>query len=870
MERFSTISKKELFDKLSSSPEGLTQQEATKRLETFGENKLEKKEKGKLLKTIVEQFHSSLIYILLIAAVVSFLIHHAVDGIVILIIVLVNAAIGFFQQYKAEQSLEQLKKLLVPQTKVLREGKVHQLPSPQLVPGDVILLEEGDKVPADARIIQVEDVAVNEAILTGESYSVVKTDTVLSQQAPLAEQKNMLFSGTQVVRGRCQAMVVSTGMKTAMGSLAETLQTITHERTPIQKRLDVFSRQLGMVILGLIGVLFILGVWRGNDISLMLLTAVTLAVGAIPEGLPAVLTIGFAVSSLALSKRNVIIRKLPAVEALGSVTVICTDKTGTLTEENIRVHSVHLAGQDYTIDKSFSVPPRAQKDFSFLLATSVLCNNARYERNGKKVEYVGDPTEKALVSFALDQEVDKKVLTEHHKKVKEFAFTSQRMMMSMVRKDGRDEMLHTKGAAERVLALCTHELVNGKKQRLTPQRRKELEKVSESMEERGLRVLGFAQARVLKKPQEKDLVFLGLIGMIDPPRKEVPAAIKECLEAGIQVKIITGDSLPTARTIAEQIGVKGEAIHGKDLEKMSDPELLRSIDKIGVFARTTPQQKLRISQLLHQRGEVVAITGDGVNDVLALKSADIGVSMGVRGSDVARDVSDMVLLDDNFASIVEGVRQGRKTYDNIKKFTTYMLTVNFDTIILIGAISLMGLPLPILPLQILWKNLVTDSLPAISLILEPEENVMQSSPRRDKSILSGSWRFIILGGLLNLMATAIAYAYGYLSGMPIDQIRTMVVSTDIIYELLFVFVCRSKKPFTLSFKRNPLMYYSVIGAFLLHLLLVYFPPLASLFSFTPLSLWLWVVVLALSASGYLLFELKKVFSHQQARREGKA
>jgi len=574
-----------------------------------------------------------------------------------------------------------------------------------------------------------------------------------------------------------------------------------------------------------------------------------------------------------MSKHNVIIRRLPAVESLGSVSVICSDKTGTITEEKMSVKEIFSNNKFYTkrekimLLKNKKIDIKRHKELSQLLKTGVLCNDAHYELIEKRYEILGDPTENALLSASLDLGLNKKIMTEAEPSIMRFEFTSKRKMMSVVRNKNKNKVLYTKGALKKVLEVSVFEMINGQVRKLTEKRKKEIIDSSIKMQENALRVLAFAfkNFHAREKPKEEGLIFLGFVGMIDSPRKEVKNAISQCKDAGIKVKIITGDSALTATAIAKQIGVEGKTILEEELEKMSDTDLTDSIDEIAVFARTTPQQKLRITRILQQKGELVAITGDGINDALALKSADIGIAMGIRGTDVARDVSDVVLTDDNFASIVEGVKQGRKTYDNIKKFSKYFLAVNFSEVFLILFVLLMGMLygtekwfLPLLPLQILWINLVTDSFPALSLVFEKEESVMRSKPRNEKSILDDIWKFVIAAGLIALAAELAVYLIGINNGISMEKTRTYVLTTAIMFELFFVYACRSNRSlFKIGIFSNKWMNYSVLFSIALHLILLY-TPIATFFNIVPLTLKDWMFVLPFSASGLLVFEIEKV------------
>lgn len=870
----------DLHKELKSSDKGLTSQQAKQRLAKYGKNIIQKKNTLKPLKILIEQFKSFLIYILLIATVISFLIGHLTDAIVILAIVFINAGIGFFQQYKAEKAIISLRKLLVETSKVIRDGKHIEISSSEVVPGDILLLEPGNKIGADSRIIELENLQTIESVLTGESLPISKSLGKLSKNTSLAKQDNMLFAGTQIVRGTAKALVVSTGMNTVFGKIATSLQELEEQKTPMQKRLDVFSKQIGIIILLLVGVITLLGFTKYFDLLKMFIVSVALAVSAIPEGLPAVLAIAFAIASKVMSKKNVIIRKLPAVESLGSVTVICTDKTGTLTEEKMHVQKIFSNNEFYTKKskelflETKKVNPLENKDLALLIKTSVLCNNARFELTNKKGEhkFLGDPTEIALVEASLDLGFNKKTLIEKEHSIEKFEFNSKRKMMSVVRACSDKTIgstMYSKGSPERILEISSFELANGKIKKLTEKRKKDLREHSKKLEEEAYRVLAFAYKDIgkgVKSSKEDNLVFLGFMGMIDPPRPEVKNALKMCKDAGIDVKIITGDSALTAKAIAKQIGLEGKIITEQELKKMSDAVLLRDISNIAIFARTTPHQKLRITKILQQKGEVVAMTGDGINDVLALKAADVGISMGIRGTDVARDVSDIVLVDDNFASIVEGVKQGRKTYDNIKKFTKYFLAVNFSEIFLILFALLAGVFfgaekwfLPLLPLQILWINLITDSLPALSLVFEKPDDVMKSKPRKEKSILDNIWKFIIIAGIFALLAELIVYILGVETGISMEKTQTLVLTTVILFELFFVYTIRSEQPLLkIGIFSNKWLNYAVLISFALHIILLY-TSLGNLFGVVPLSFSDWLLILPFGLSGLIVFELAKYF-----------
>jgi len=860
--------KEEILKEFNTSNKGLSKKEAQKRLLKHGKNVLKKTHKLNPVKILFEQFKSFLIYILLIAVTISFLIGNLIDAIVILAIVILNASIGFFQQYRAEKALIGLRSMLVPTSVVIRDGKHKKIPSSEIVPGDLLIFESGDKINADCRIIESENLQTNEAVLTGESMPVNKFDEKLPLETILAERLNMLYTGTQITRGSAKAVVVATGMNSEFGKIATELQEIKIQKTPIQKRLDKFSKQLGFIVLGLVLIIMFLGFLEHFDKLEMFMTSIALAVSAIPEGLPAALAVSFAISSVFMSKKNVIIRKLPAVESLGSVTVICSDKTGTLTEEKMYVQEIFTNGksllkkENKILLNNKQVDLTTNKEFIQLIKTSILCNDAHFEKlESGEYSFTGDSTEEALIRLALDLNISKKKLTEDEPKIKEFEFDSNRKMMSILRKFGKNNVLYSKGAPEKIISKSSFEIVNGQIRKLSEKRKKQLINESEKMEERALRVLGFAYKNFSEKSkvEEKGLVFLGFMGMIDPPRKEVKDAIQLTRSAGIKVKIITGDSVLTAKAIAMQIGIKGEIMTGAELEKISEGELGKVIDRISIFARTNPQQKLKIVKVLQENKEIVAVTGDGINDVLALKSADVGIAMGQRGTEVARDVSDVVLIDDNFASIVDGIKEGRKTYDNIKKFTKYLLAVNFSEILLIMTILFMKMPLPLIPLQILWINLITDSFPALTMVFEKEENVMKTKPRKEKSLLSGVWKFILIGGLLNFIVCFAVYLIGINNGLAIEQTRTMVLTTGILFELFFIYTCRSKKPLTeIGIFSNKWLNYAIMFALAAQFILLY-TPLATVFGVVPLTIQNWLFILPFAVSGLVVFEIRKYF-----------
>jgi Ca2+-transporting ATPase len=858
------IKKEEVVRHLKSSYEGLSSREVEKRLGEFGKNEIKEILKINPLKILLKQLNSFLIYVMLFAVLISVLIKHYLDASVISAIILFNAAIGFIQQYKAEKSILKLRQLFVPKVKVFRDQKLLIVSSQELVPGDVMLLEEGDKVLADSRILESDNLEINEAILTGESNAVEKYDTIISHDGLISEKVNMLFSGTSVVKGKAKAIIVSTGMSTEFGKIAEKLQEISLAETPLQKNLDKFAKKISFIAIMLAVAVFLIGILNGGERTEMFLTSIALIVSAIPEGLPAVITVSLAIATNKMLRNNVLIRRLPAAETLGSVTVICSDKTGTITKEMMSVVSIFCDNKFYkeTARGIFSGKKEAdiseERELYSLVKTSVLASNARFEKiSDKEYQVIGDSTESALVSLAIDLGMDKRILTEQEPRVKEISFSSERKMMSILRKSDRRNVLYCKGSASSILSKSSFEIRNNQLVQLSKKRIRELEVIAESMERQGLRVMAFASKFVSsEKNLEEGLTFIGLMGLIDPPREEVRDAIKLCREAGIKVKIITGDSILTAKTIGQEIGIQGKIIGGREMNDMSDNELLEQIDDISIFARIEPRQKLRIVEILMKKGEQVAITGDGVNDILALKRADIGIAMGKRGSDVAREVSDMILLDDNFSSIVKGIEEGRVVYDNTKKATKFLVASNFGEILLIISSILFRLPLPLLPLQILWINLITDSIPALALTKEQGEQVMRSKPRKEDSILKGVFLPSLFASIILLVSSFLLF-YFCLSHFSIEKTRTLVMLSIVGFETLFTFTCRSEKPLSeIGFFSNKYIIYAVLLVFIVQAVLI-LTPLSSLFGLTNISLPEFLLVVLASLPGLLIFEAWK-------------
>lgn len=851
------LSEKEVIEELGSDEKGLDKNQVIERLVKYGENRLKKRKNFNSLKLFLNQFKSFLIIILIFAAVISFLMNSKIDSIVIFCIIFLNALIGFSQEYRAEKAIDELKKIMVPFSRVIRQGKIIEIDSSKLVPGDILVLSAGDKVMADARIIVSNGLKTNEASLTGESFSQEKFSLQLENFIPLADRNNMVYQGTQVVSGSGHAIVVETGISTELGKISELVQEVVPEKNPFRKKLDDFSMKIGILVLILCAAIIFILFLNGVDLIKSFLVSVSLAISAIPEGLPAVVSLTLAFATKRMLGKNVLVRRLPSSETLGRASVICTDKTGTLTIEKMKVSKIYANGK---------TDPETGKEL--LLKIGLLCNNSRVEEdeNNKKY-YVGDPTEVALIEAAENNFLDKKALSEKEPRVKEFTFSSERKMMSVVRKSNKKYVSYVKGAPEEIIKRSEFEIIDGKRIKIGEKEKEKLIKVYEQMAKEGLRVLGFAfrtfptYSELNEKIAENGLTFAGFQGMIDPPRPEVKNAIKMCSDAGIKVIMVSGDSKLTAEAVAREIGLNGKSIDSFELQKMSDKELYYSIPEISVFSRISPEDKLRIVDILKKRNEIVAMTGDGVNDALALKRADIGIAMGIRGTDVSRDSSDIVLKDDNFNSIVEGVREGRRIYDNIRKSIKYLLAANFYELFFILLVILIWRDpelLPLLPLQILWINLVTDSLPALALSAEPaEKDAMKRKPSKD-GILNRMTYFILFAGVIGLIIISVVFL------MNIDDItkaRTMVVTTSVLYQMLLAFNCKSNKSF-FKFFGNKYLIYAVLVSFSLHIALLY-SPLNFIFGLVYLNLYEWGEIIGLSLAGFVSMEILKRFADKR-------
>ena len=849
--KWHTLSGEEVADFLKTSlARGLTEEEAERRLAQYGRNVLVQKKKKTIFSMFLEQFQDFLVLILLGAAVLSFLLGETTDSLVIIAILIVNALLGVFQEHRASKALEALRRMSVPECEVVRLGVPQRISTELLVPGDVLLLHEGDVVPADVRLFEVKALRVDEASLTGESAPAEKDVGVLPEDCPLPEQTNMAFAGTVVTYGRGKGIVVATGMAREIGKIAALLATEEETVTPLKKRLAGLGKLLGILTIAICAFVFLIGFLRGEPPFEMFMTAVSLAVAAIPEGLPAVVTVVLALGVFRMSKHNAIVRKLPAVETLGCTTYICTDKTGTLTENRMAVRRA------FTFDGS--------KERLFTIAT--LCNDAFFEGNKRS----GDPTELALLEYAEEASFPWREFRERYPRLNEIPFDSGRKRMSTLHAFDGELLLLTKGAPEIVLERCSFFESGGSVFPLGEKEREEIWRHQEEMARGALRVLAFAFRRVeeenLEEDVERDLVFVGLLGMMDPPRREAYSALSEAKEAGIETIMITGDGALTARAIAEELKMlhEGEEVLvGQELEHLSKEELKKRIKRVRVFARVWPEQKLRIVEALQESGEVVAMTGDGVNDAPALKRADIGIAMGITGTDVAKEVADMVLADDNFATIVRAVKEGRVIFDNIRKFVVYLLSCNLGEIGAVFIPILLGLSRPLVPVQILLVNLVTDGLPALALGVEaPEPDLMKRRPRspREGIVTPFYLRTILFGAAFITLAVVLAFFIGErLWGL--HAARTIAFVTLSLGELWRAYSFRSER--LNAWRVDPRTNFFLLEACGISLFIILvsalLPFLRPVFDTHPLTFSQWMFSLAFSLLSFVTFEIRKIF-----------
>lgn len=904
-----TLEADETLDRLQTDLQrGLTTTEAEQRLQRFGTNELIDRGGVSPWRILWSQVTSIMVVILIVAGVIAAILGDVEDTVVILALVVINTVIGFTQEYRAERSMAALKQMAVPSVRVRRDGKVQEIPAPQLVPGDIVLEEAGNRIPADGRLLQSAGLQVQEATLTGESVPTTKRVTALADaDIALGDRRNMVYMGTEVTTGRAEFVVTSTGMHTELGKIADLIQNVVSEDTPLQRRLDQLGKQLALLAVVIVALVFVLGIFRGDSIELLLLTAISLAVAAVPEGLPATVTIALSLGAQRMLQRNALIRKLPAVETLGSVTTICSDKTGTLTENRMTVTVLDIAGTKVELqgEKALPIPDLHDKPgLAFLLAGAALCNDAQPRTDGAEDpgDILGDPTEVALVVASNRQGMNKSQLDHVFPRVAEDPFDSDRKRMTTLHRRPNAETIasaegqiaallgdlervgqstysaFTKGAVDGLLDIASDAWLDDRVVPLDDTLRQRILDANADMAANGLRVLGIGYRLLDEIPAEveagnadaleKNLVIVGMIGMIDPARPEVRDAVAMCKEAGIRVKMITGDHPATAVAIARELGISeegGRSIIGVDLNQMEDQALTDALHEVEVFARVAPEHKLRIVKSLQSSGQIIAMTGDGVNDAPALKQAEIGVAMGITGTDVTKEAGDMVLRDDNFATIVAAVREGRVVYANIRKFIRYLLTGNVAEIIVMLITPFFGMPLALLPLQILWINLLTDGLPALALGIEPaERDIMRQPPRSPTESILGrgmGWQIGISGTFLAILSAGVGY-WAWSNNNPDWQ--TMIFTTLTFGQMAAVLSLRSdgESFFRFGIIRNPALIGAVALTVALQIAVTYVPFLQELFETTPLTTAdLWICV----GLGFIMLigvELEKAIFHR--------
>ncbi|MBD3279826.1 MAG: HAD-IC family P-type ATPase [Candidatus Pacebacteria bacterium] len=860
------ISGPKVIEALNTKKTGLTTQQVAKRHRVFGLNKLKEQQPYSIWHLIVSQFSDILIILLVLAGLFSILIGEWIDGLAIFTIVLINGVLGFVQEYKAEQSLEALKKIETQQAVVMRNNKEQTIDAQKVVPGDILILTEGEKIPADARLLETASLRIDESNLTGESQPVAKDCQAVSAQTGLPDRTNMVFAGCLVTRGRGQAVAVLTGMHTQIGRIAQEIHQTTTETTPLQKALNKLGRLLGVISLAVAIPGLILGLLFGRDWVEMIMMTISLAVSAIPEGLPIVVTIALALGIKKMVKVNVLVRRLATAESLGGTDVICSDKTGTITHNEMTVNTIVLhqggffkvTGRGYRSKGEIKSAKTLSKKFGFktnrsgkrqlknLLKDLVLCADATLD--------VGDPTERALIAVAQKDGIKTDKLRNRYQRVDEIPFDSAKKFMAVtVKVDGKEKAI-VKGAPEVIFKMCD----------LSKAAKKKAQAVNNHLTSKGLRVLAVAEKPLTGKSKMaglKNYQCLGLVAMADPARQEVAEALQVCYQAGIRVIMITGDHKQTAQAVAEEIGLVSQgAVTGEDLDKMSHQEFLKIVKKVNVFARVSPKHKVRILTTLQNLGLQVAMTGDGVNDAPAVKKADVGIAVGA-GTDLTKGISDMILLDNNFASIPAAIREGRRIFFNIKKFVRFLISANFDEIAGIFSAILLGLPLPMIPMQILWLNLATDSLPALALATDVADNhLMSRKPYEPKQeILRGVIPFSILAALVAYLITFGLFLLVYqVLGLSLKYARTLTFTTTVFFEFFLVFAIRSEKnAWEIGLFNNKLLWWSVLVGALGQLFAVYTPIGQRIFDTVALQWQDWLLVLFLASAGFTVIEFLK-------------
>lgn len=851
---------------------GLSSKEAKKRLDKYGENHLEEKSKISMLKIFIRQFKSIVMLLLTAAAIGSFFIGEVVESIAVLVVIMITAILGLIMEYRAGKSIEALQKRVNKEAKVIRNGETKSLSTKKLVPGDIVVLEEGNRIPADGRLIEADELSVDESMLTGESENITKTTDVIQGEASVdvADRINMGFMGSAVIKGSGKLIVTATGENAEVGKISKMLKETPDEETPLEKRLEQTGRYLIILTLIITGIVAIIGYLSGRPLKEMLKVSISLAIAAVPEGLPAVATITLAIGMNRMVKKNALMRNLPAVETLGSATILCTDKTGTLTENEMTLQKIivdnreiNISGTGYHPEGEFRegeevIDPKEDKALSLVLKTGSLCSDAVLSKDDEDAwEVVGDPTEGALIVGARKAGFKKEDLEKEYVRRDELPFNSQRKFMAVLNESQeKNKIIFVKGAPEVMLEMCDKIYQDAEATDLTDEQRKKLENKNIALAKESFRILALAYKKDIRNDKnledevEEGLVFLGFVAMMDPPRKDVKESIATASKAGIRTVMVTGDQHETAIGIAKDIGIEVDEevmLKDKSIEDLSVESLEETLERNSVYARVTPKEKLDIISALKNRNEIVAMTGDGVNDAPALKKADIGVAMGIRGTSVAKEASDMILLDDQFSTIVDAVKQGRVIFDNIQKFTHYLLSCNLSEILLIFLSIVIGVPMPLIALQILWLNMVTGVFPALAMAWEaPEDGVMEKQPRNPRApIITNRYKFLIgFQGLIIAIGPLIAYALSLSNGVELSSARTIGFMTLALGHLLQVFNVRRKNGlgYDKTFLQNPY----IIGALALTLafqfLAIYTPTIQKFLKTRALTLNMWLYV----------------------------
>lgn len=866
----------QVLEELKSNQEtGLTQKEAKKRLNENGLNKLDEKKNINPLILFLNQFQSFIIYILIFAVIISFISHEYVEATIILIILIFNAVFGFIQEYNAEKSIQALKQLQALKTTVIREGKKDLIDSINLVPGDIIFLEEGNQIPADCRLLDEKLLQTSEAALTGESTSVSKHIEPIKGEVVIADRKNMIFSGTNVAKGKAIAIVISTGMQTQIGHIANMLNNTIDNQTPLQKKLESFGKWVGGITLLICALIFVVGVYKdglfiylfSGQYSTFLtlandwfLTAISLAVAAVPEGLPAIVTIALAIGVKKMLSKNALIRKLPSVETLGETTIICSDKTGTLTKNQMTVKRIFTINSEAEVEGIGYNPHGSisKKINEMIFRIGNVCNDSTLIKNKGLWEITGDPTEGALIVSSKKAKYDYKKERKIWKKIDELPFDSERKLMTTINENINTKIaqVYTKGAPENILEICTHILDKDKVRLITKQDKENILNKNKEYALDALRVLGFAYKPYHKNRKEKfesNLVFVGLQAMIDPPHEDVKESIEKCHSAGIRVIMITGDNKHTAKGIANRIGIEGESINGIDFANLTKRQKLETLKNTNIFARVEPIHKRQIVEILQEQGEIVAMTGDGVNDAPAIQKADMGIAMGINGTDVAKQSSEMILLDDKFTSIVNAIEEGRGIYRNIKKFVNYLFSSNLAEVMVIFFAILLGMPLPMTAIMLLWLNLITDGLPALALSVDPNNNDLMKKPPKSatEKIMDKAMMFNVVYVAI-LITIAILSLFSWANGhydSNLEKMQTIAFTAIIVMELVRLQAIRSE--YNLGLFSNMYLIYAVIASLGLQLLVIY-SPLNQFFGTTFLNLVDWAMIFIATFIVYIL------------------